>query len=64
MSTIPEHGLGDAKHKKIKRILPATLRRSKQPAVAGMHPDGAKQDRRECQRNPAGLDAQDKQQST
>jgi hypothetical protein len=34
MSAIPEHGLRDAQHKQIKRILPAAVRRSKQPAVA------------------------------
>ena len=34
MSAIPEHGLSDAKHKEIKGILPAAVRRSKQPAIA------------------------------
>src|SRR5688572_23553374 len=34
IGAITEHGLRDAKHEKIKRILPATVRRSKQPAVA------------------------------
>jgi hypothetical protein len=34
MSAIPEHGLRDAKHKKINGILPAAVLRSKQPAVA------------------------------
>jgi hypothetical protein len=34
MSAIPEHGLSDAKHKEINGILPAAVRRSKQPSVA------------------------------